>query len=164
MLEPLFLLSPRPPKQIEGELSARGARASLLSSASRIVSALCPVALCFGHKVVLFVEVDADGVFLVPDALPGQVLGQQVDLEEVPGRTHIRGRWRRSLLLEPATHLAVAEVIDLLTDVGDLRFRFIVRCTTSNVVVGLGQTDDGSFQPDKHRVCQRGVVHLRVIA
>lgn len=76
--------------------------------------------------------------------------------------THQR-RVQESIHPNVAAHLAAAEVVDLLTDVGDVRFSFIVRRTPSDVVVGLGQTDDGSFQPDKHRVCQRGVVGLRVV-
>lgn len=35
------------------------------------------------------------------------------------------------------TYFAVAEVVDLLTDVSDIRFRFIVRGTASYVVVGF---------------------------
>lgn len=66
--------------------------------------------------------------------------------------------------MKPTTYFAVAEVVDLLTDVSDIRFRFVVRGTTSYVVVGFRETDDGAFQPDEHRVRQRGVVHLWVIA
>lgn len=62
------------------------------------------------------------------------------------------------------TYFAIGEVIDLLTDVGDIRFWFIVCSTTSDVVVGFRQTNDGAFQPDKHRVCQCGMVCLWVIA
>lgn len=61
------------------------------------------------------------------------------------------------------THLAVGEVIDLLADVGDVRFGFIVGSATGNVTVGFGQTQDGALQTDKDRVGQRGVVCLRVI-
>lgn len=80
MLEPLFLLSARPPKQIEGELSAGGARASLLPSGAIACLRLLPLRL--GHEIVLFAQIDADWIFLVPQTLPGQVLGQEVHLEE----------------------------------------------------------------------------------
>lgn len=69
-----------------------------------------------------------------------------------------------STFLIISTHFAVGEVIDLLTDVVDIGFRFIVCSTTSDVVVGFRQSDDGAFQPDKQRVCQCGVVCLRVVA
>lgn len=76
MLEPLFLLSPCPSKQIEGEVPAGRACASLLSSACRAIACFWLVPLCLGHKVILFAKVDADWIFLVPQTLPGQVLGQ----------------------------------------------------------------------------------------
>lgn len=62
------------------------------------------------------------------------------------------------------TNLAVGEVIDLLADVGDFRLRLVVCRAAGNVVVGFRQADDGALQADEHRVCQRGVVRLRVVA
>lgn len=64
----------------------------------------------------------------------------------------------------PTTYFAVVEVIDLLADVGDFRLRLVVRRAAGDVVVGFGQADDGAFQADEHRVRQRGVVRLRVVA
>lgn len=64
----------------------------------------------------------------------------------------------------PPTHLAAAEVIDLLADVGDVGLGLVVRGAPSDVVVGLGQTDDGALQPDEDGVGERGVVQLRVVA
>lgn len=61
------------------------------------------------------------------------------------------------------TYFAVGEVIDLLADVGDFWFWFIMRRTPGDVVVGFRQANDRPFQADKHRVCQRGMVRLRVI-
>lgn len=61
------------------------------------------------------------------------------------------------------TYFAVGEVIDLLTDVGDIGFWLTVCSTTGDVVVGLRQTNDGALQPNKHGVCQCGVVRLWVI-
>lgn len=61
------------------------------------------------------------------------------------------------------TYFAVGEVIDLLTDVGDIGFWFIVCSTAGNVVVGFRQTNDGALQPDEHRLCQGGMVCLWVI-
>lgn len=66
--------------------------------------------------------------------------------------------------MEAATYSAVAEVVDLLTDVGDVRFGFVVRGTASDVVVGLREADDGALQPDEDGVRHGGVVQLRVIA
>lgn len=39
-----------------------------------------------------------------------------------------------------------------------------MRGAASDVVVGLRETDDGAFQPDKDGVRHGGVVHLWVIA
>lgn len=61
-------------------------------------------------------------------------------------------------------HLAVGHVIDLLADVGDVRFRLVVCSTAGDIPVGLGQTQDRALEPDINRVGQGGVVHLRVVA
>lgn len=67
------------------------------------------------------------------------------------------------LKLMQTTYFAVGEVIDLLADVVDFWFWFIMRRTPGDVVVGFRQANDRTFQADKHRVCQRGMVHLWVI-
>lgn len=61
-------------------------------------------------------------------------------------------------------HLAVSQVIDLLADVGDVRFRLVVYGTAGDVAIGLGQTQDGAFETDVNRVGQGGMVHLRIVA
>lgn len=64
----------------------------------------------------------------------------------------------------PATYFAVGEVVNLLTDVGDVGLWLVVRSATGNVVVGFRQANDGAFQPDVDGVCQGGMVGLWVIA
>lgn len=61
------------------------------------------------------------------------------------------------------TYFAVGEVIDLLADEAYIWFWFIECSTAGNVVVGFRQTNDGALQADIHRVCQCGMVCLRVI-
>ena len=45
-------------------------------------------------------------------------------------------------------HLAVSQVVDLLADVADVRLGLVVRGPPGDVVVGLGQTQDGALQTD----------------
>lgn len=60
-------------------------------------------------------------------------------------------------------YIAVGEVINFLTDVGDIGFWFTVGGTPGNVAVGFRQTNDGALQSDIHRVCQCGMVRLWII-
>lgn len=79
---------------------------------------------------------------------------------------HIAGEYNPTLTgqgKKVTTYFAVCEVIDLLTDIVDIRLWLIVCGTAGNVVVGLGQTDDGALQTNIHRVRQCGMVHLWVI-
>jgi len=61
-------------------------------------------------------------------------------------------------------YLAVSQVIDLLANVGDVRFGLIVGCAACNVSVGLGESKGGAFQSHVDRVGQCGMVSLWVIA
>lgn len=61
------------------------------------------------------------------------------------------------------TYFAVCKIINLLTDVVNIRFWFIVRGTAGDVVVGFRQSNDGSLQSDKDGLSQCGMIRLWVV-
>ena len=103
-LEPLLFLPTRPSKQIEGEVPTReGGLSFPLPSArpggsvpwgggggggSGVLAGVRALPLSLGHEVVLLGQLDANGVLLVPQPLPGQMVRNEEDLVEEEGGVH----------------------------------------------------------------------------
>ncbi len=62
------------------------------------------------------------------------------------------------------THLTVGEIIDFLANIADVRFELVEGCPAGNIAVRFGQSQDRALQTHIHRVCECGVIRLRVIA
>ena len=123
--EPLLLVPARSSKQEEGESSAASTRTpsctptrnhrrgsprllclpivhSVLPDLGPLVPSLGPLSLGLGHEVFLLGQLNADGVLFVPHPLPGQALGNQVDL------------WGRRSYVRTGIKLATP-VVDIIT-------------------------------------------------